>query len=347
MPTKYHIEVCETPNRFPVIGRSGIVDWGEGCLKCAECVKHECIYDAYRKRTFSSDILGDTIDEWCKNCFRCVQGCPKRLIHKTINPEWEALGDDVYTPDIICITWEQAKSGKIPVSGAGYGGAYAGPGFDSMWTDMSEIVRPTRDGIHGREYISTTIEIGRKPSMLEFDASGTLVSQPAPSVKVPLPIIFDILPFGDLSFGAWRAFALAAARLGTRMIVRGHQAKELAEWGPHLIPLIEGEEWDSAWIAGLDMVEIPDSPDVMSKVEMLKQMNPDLVVAVRVPALSAKVGHVTELAANGLEVIHCVADERGYEPGETDGLHVKDIIREVHDELMQASLRDEVTFMAS
>jgi ferredoxin len=285
MPTKYHIEVCETPNRFPVIGRSGIVDWGEGCLKCAECVKHECIYDAYRKRTFSSDILGDTIDEWCKNCFRCVQGCPKRLIHKTINPEWEALGDDVYTPDIICITWEQAKSGKIPVSGAGYGGAYAGPGFDSMWTDMSEIVRPTRDGIHGREYISTTIEIGRKPSMLEFDASGTLVSQPAPSVKVPLPIIFDIVPFGDLSFGVWRAFALAAARLGTRLIVRGHEANELADWGPHLIPLLEGEEWDSAWIAGLDMVEIPDSPDVMSKVEGLKQMNPDLVVSVRVPAL--------------------------------------------------------------
>ena len=26
-----------------------------------------------------------------------------------------------------------------------------------MWTDMSEIVRPTRDGIHGREYISTSV----------------------------------------------------------------------------------------------------------------------------------------------------------------------------------------------
>ena len=55
-------------------------------------------------------------------CLRCVQGCPKRLIHKTINPEYERLGDDVYTPDIISINWEQAKSGKIPVSGAGYGG---------------------------------------------------------------------------------------------------------------------------------------------------------------------------------------------------------------------------------
>ena len=37
-----------------------------------------------------------------------------------------------------------------------------GAGFDSMWTDMSEIVRPTRDGIHGREYINTSVDLGRK-----------------------------------------------------------------------------------------------------------------------------------------------------------------------------------------
>ena len=39
-----------------------------------------------------------------------------------------------------------------------------------MWTDMSEIVRPTRDGIHGREFISTLVDIGSKPSFLTFDA---------------------------------------------------------------------------------------------------------------------------------------------------------------------------------
>jgi hypothetical protein len=38
-----------------------------------------------------------------------------------------------------------------------------------MWTDMSEIVRPTRDGIHGREYISTAVDIGRKPAYLTFE----------------------------------------------------------------------------------------------------------------------------------------------------------------------------------
>ncbi|MCH5376649.1 MAG: glutamate synthase-related protein [Planctomycetes bacterium] len=97
----------------------------------------------------------------------------------------------------------------------------------------------------------------------------------------------------------------------------------------------------------LDMVEIPDSSDVMSTVETLKEMNPELIVSVRVPALAAKLEHVMELAAQGLDAIHCVADERGYEPGEAEGLHVKDIIRTVHGELLKASLRDEITFIAS
>jgi len=61
-------------------------------------------------------------------------------------------------PDILLTTWNQADTGRIPVSGAGYRGRFHGPGFDSIWTDMSEIVRPTRDGIHGREYISTSVD---------------------------------------------------------------------------------------------------------------------------------------------------------------------------------------------
>ena len=71
------------------------------------------------------------------------------------------MGDAYFSPEIIARLWYQAETGKIPVSGAGYPGPFSGPGFDSMWTDMSEIVRPTRDGIHGREYISTAVDLGR------------------------------------------------------------------------------------------------------------------------------------------------------------------------------------------
>ncbi len=348
MPKKYHIHVQSAPNRYPTIGKSGIVDWGEGCLKCAECVKHKCIYGVYRKRKFSTDILGDTIDELCKNCFRCVQGCPKRLIHKTLNPEYESLGDHVYTPDIISITWNQAESGKIPVSGAGYGGAFSGPGFDSMWTDMSEIVRPTRDGIHGREYISTVVDLGRRPGRLEFAGDGKLLTQPLSSLRIPIPIVIDLFPFGDLSLEVWTAAATAAQTLETLMVAPEEVARDLQGFGDVLVPFIESDRPDTEWAKGFRMVEIPDGPRAVESLNALKKANSNLLVAVRMPALSepGRIERIVELHRAGIDTIHYVADQWGNEPGVENGLHLKDVIKEVHAGLLDKGVRDEITFVA-
>ena len=61
--------------------------------------------------------------------------------HRALRPGRRG-GDPYWTPQIITQTWYQAETGRIPISGAGYGGAFAGSGFDSIWLDMSEIVRP-------------------------------------------------------------------------------------------------------------------------------------------------------------------------------------------------------------
>ena len=347
MPKRYHIDVHEASHRYPVIGRSGIVDWGEGCLKCPRCVKLDCVYDAYRGRSFSDAVMADTIDQLCKNCFRCVQGCPKRLIHKTVNPEWDSLGDDLYTPETISVTWEQARSGKIPVSGAGYGGPFAGPGFDSMWTDMSEIVRPTRDGIHGREYISTVVEMGRRPPRLTFDDDGKLRTAPSPSVRIPLPIVFDILPFGDVSHRVLKAMAQAAARIGTRMFVRESDAPELTEFASFLVPVLETEDLSADRLSLYEMVEIQDSDDVLERISNLKAQKPDLIVSIRMPALCANVDRAAHLALSGAEALHFVSDERGYEPGLADGLHISETIRTIHSRLVDESVRDETTLMVT
>lgn len=349
MPKKYHIHPSETPHRYPTVGRSGIVDWGEGCLKCPVCVKQECVYSVYGKRTFSVDILADTADELCKNCYRCIQGCPKRLIHKTLNPEWEALGDDVYTPDIVTANWEQARSGKIPVSGAGYGGAYMGEGFDSMWTDMSEIVRPTRDGIHGREYISTVVDVGRLPSHLTFDQAGNLLTEPPPSFKIPLPMVFDILPFGDLSADVFKAMADAAKEIETCMVIREADARAMDAdtYADVLAPLLEEGDVDADWVKRFRMVEIADNAQTLERIASLKAVKNDLIVAVRVPAISSSIDRTQELAQNGVEVIHCAADERGYEPKVPNGMHIKDVIRQTHAALLREGVRDEVVYLVS
>ena len=170
MPDRYHIHTTTTPGQFHRIGKFGGIDWREDCSRCTNCVKPRCCFDVYQHESAhnrSPLASMQTLYE-CKACFSCVQGCTKGLLNLSANPEFLDMGDDYWKPDMILSTWNQADSGKIPVSGAGYRGLFHGPGFDSIWTDMSEIVRPTRDGIHGREYISTSVDIGPKPMRLSF-----------------------------------------------------------------------------------------------------------------------------------------------------------------------------------
>ncbi len=314
---------------------------------CPVCVKQECVYDVYRKRSFSEDIMADTIDQLCKDCFRCVQGCPKRLIHKTLNPEWEALGDDVYTPEIITANWNQAETGKIPVSGAGYGGAFSGPGFDSMWTDMSEIVRPTSDGIHGREYISTVVDIGRRPPKLRFDDRGNLLTQAFSQVRIPIPLLFDLLPFGDFSSRVWRTMAKAAQQIQTMMIVPYRVVDELQDLSESLIPYLDDGQWKPEVVSRFPLVEIPDGPGALDMRRSLVVAAPNQVVSVRIGAAVSNISRVLELADSGVGVIHLAATEKGYEPGVENPLHLKDVIREMHAALLGSRVRDEVTLVAT
>jgi Pyruvate/2-oxoacid:ferredoxin oxidoreductase delta subunit len=164
MPAKYHIHAHPTPPRVRLEGKLGIVDWREDCSSCKNCVKKGCVYGLYRDEADTLHEEPGYLDYiyQCKGCLTCVQNCTKNILTRVVNPEFERLGDSYYTPDIIISTWSMAETGAVPVSGCGYGGPFSGKGFDSVWTDMSEIVRPTRDGIHGREYINTSVDIGRR-----------------------------------------------------------------------------------------------------------------------------------------------------------------------------------------
>jgi Pyruvate/2-oxoacid:ferredoxin oxidoreductase delta subunit len=169
------------------VGKFGIVDWREDCAGCHNCVKRACAYGFYRDEadTLRREIGYLDYIYQCKGCLSCVQDCTKGILTRVVNPEYSLLGDEYYTPSIILSTWFQADSGRIPVSGAGYGGPFTGSGFDSMWTDMSEIVRPTRDGIHGREYINTLVDIGRKNDRLVFE--NCELSPAPPLLEIPFP----------------------------------------------------------------------------------------------------------------------------------------------------------------
>ena len=349
MPEKYEIKVKPTLPRFPPVGKLSAIE-KDGCLGCVRCARRACVYDVYKNREFDVRQMVDTIDHLCKNCFRCVQECKGRLFSRTINPEYLRLGDEYWQPGMIATLWYQAETGKIPVSGAGYRGPFVGPGFDSMWTDMSEIVRPTRDGIHGREYISTNIDMGRKLMHLEFAKDGSLALTPPPLLDIPMPTLLNVLPFGSIGKNVRLAMARAAINTGVPMIIEAKEYfEELAPFNEIIMPQFTSKSFEAHkdLVKKVALCEFIYEDSIVGYAKEAKKLNPEIIVSVKVKLNRESDTIAEELTRNGAEVIHLYADYQGNEWDQTSPRFIKDVIRKVHQRLVDKSIRDEVTIIAS
>jgi len=348
VPAKYHIDTKHAPPRRRPVGKLGIVDWREDCSNCHNCVKRDCVYGFYREEADSLHRELGLLDYvyQCKGCLICVQNCTKGILTRVVNPEYELLGDEYFTPEIILSNWYQAETGSIPVSGAGYGGPFSGRGFDSMWTDMSEIVRPTRDGIHGREYINTSVDIGSKLGALSFER-GKPTLTPPPLMEIPLPIIFEAVPPCFQRGVVVRSIAKAAASIGTLFISEGPDSHAAAEEGGNAaVPLLRQEDIGRHPITA-PLVLLPSGENAVEYRERIKRESPNTIVAVRIQAEAGVAGQVRETARGGIEVIELVFDAHGRERGPTNPRHMRDVLRDVHRELTREGTRDLVTIIAS
>jgi len=329
---------------------------GENCINCGRCSK-VCIYQAHKRRKGDQRKMDEPNTVLCRNCFRCIQECPRGALEKSLHQDYVNISGSYWKADIFLTLWKQAEDGKVPVTGAGYRGPFSGEGFDSMWTDMSEIVRPTRDGIHGREYISTGVELGRKLGHLTFDNEGRLLSQPHPTVDIPLPIIFDLPPV-ELGPNVKLALIKAASEISTYVIMPAADFKpEMATYSESIIPLISEDEIEkyADILKKACLVSIDYTENLADKLAAIKERIKNIsnaVTIIRVPAISGIEGIVSRLVNSGAEVIHIVADYRGLEINQDKAANfqprlIKDIIRSVHLQLVEERIRDEVTLMFS
>ncbi len=274
-------------------------------------------------------------EQLCVGCLRCTVQHPD-VVQILPNPAHAALGDSYFDPDKVATVLYEAATGRVPVRGAGYGGAFGGSGWDGMWTDMSEIVRPTRDGIHGRETISTAVAIGRIPRALEFDPSGDLIGPLPPVINLPIPILFDWMPDLAMQPTALRALQIAAGTLQTLMLAPIELA--LRQAGAS-VPLVKPPELDRLLEERyrFGFVEL-DGWDPAAY-QRLRSALPDTVIAVRLPLGQSP----RDLAAHGVGVFHLAADYHGRG---TDQFAL-DAIRETHDQLVRTGLREQVTLIGS
>jgi hypothetical protein len=354
MPDRYHIHTVPTAPRFRRVGKFGNVDWREDCSRCTNCVKLRCLYYVYRhEAAYNRDPLAavETLNE-CKACLSCVQGCTKGLLSLSVNPEFLDMGDAYWKPDILLTTWNQSDTGRIPVSGAGYRGRFHGPGFDSIWTDMSEIVRPTRDGIHGREYISTSVDIGPKPMRLRFTPDGKMLTPPSNLLEIQLPAILDMPGWPVESQHLSAARAAAARELNSLAVVPIADACELpAGQLPFVVPVRGKDEIEPYQdvLKAVRMAQVMDGADAAELAGQMQAVNPQLVVSVRLVLRPTTADRVMELARAGVKVFHLCADLHGCEQLDDgqSGRHIKDTLRQVHGRLVKEGLRDEITLIIS
>jgi hypothetical protein len=266
-----------------------------------------------------------------------------------MNKEFEKLGNSYWTPQIIHTIWNEAEEGKIPVFGAGYRGRFRGSGFDDIWTDMSEIVRPTRDGIHGREYIATSVDLGRK---LPWISNFRRLDLPN-SYEIKIPILLDAGPLGLSSRGIILPIVRAAHKLGTFAFLDIDNYFDELE--PYLksialrFPLDKIEHFDQSLWKEANFIEIviprkfPIS-ELESALKKLKNENQAALISLGLtdPSLSTEI--IKQFKEARADILNLYADNHG-QSFEGD-IFICDSIRKLQLALVKERMRGEVTILA-
>jgi glutamate synthase-like protein len=331
--------VYRIPNRFDVSARKArlaamlLHEAFEYKFNREVVLSRPCIYGVFGGRFGGFKPLKHK----CVGCMRCVQEYPHIM---TVKPSeaYKKLGDSFWTPENVFTVWNEAATGKIPIKGMGYKGAFGGEGFDGIWTDMSEIVRPTRDGVYGREYISTSVDIGRKPTSVDF----TRVDETPRTLEIPVPIIFDELPTGTDNDDVRIAVELAAEKLGTLAVVKETKFGEPGR--ENLLALIDEDGIADYGEKQPVIVEFDaEKPRFLRK--LLARFDRSILVG-RLPLKEDSGNVACELARQGVHGLHLYADYHGRDYSK-DGRHVSTALKDVHQQLVREGLRDQVTIIAS
>ena len=356
MPKKYHIPTKTIAPRFRPVGKYSTIEFRENCAgSCKECVKKKCVYEIFKENMIHISAMKEPEYLYaCQSCFRCVQECTRGIFSRVINPDYRTLGDSYWRPDIIHALWYQAHSGKVPVSGAGYRGPFAGPGFDSIWTDMSEIVRPTRDGIHGREYISTSVELSRRVTFLKFNEDKTIASSVPNILEIPMPMLFRLPEHLIINQDLILSAVKAAQALGTMMFIRPMDyTKGLGAFAENLIPCLTKDNYKEQihLIQKSRAIEIAFEPESQQETENIvheiKAKKPGIIIIARI-LLDAKAADVSlNLVKTDVDTLHFYADDHGNEQNAQKPGFLKDMIREIHLKLVKNQVRQNINLVFS
>jgi hypothetical protein len=266
-----------------------------------------------------------------------------------MNKEFEKLGTTYWTPQIIHTIWNEAEEGKIPVFGAGYRGRFRGSGFDDIWTDMSEIVRPTRDGIHGREYIATSVDLGRKLAWI----SDFKRLDPPNSHEIKIPMLLDTSPLGLNSKSIILSIIRAAHKLGTFAFL------DIENYGNELKPYLKSialrcsldeitfldqSPWKEVNFIELVLPRKFSIPELERALKRLKSENQTALISLGLTDPSLSAGIVKQFKEARADILNSHANNDGL--SFEGNIFICDSIRRLQLDLVKQRMRGELTILA-
>ncbi len=349
MYRRYHLQTTPAPEIAPFPNRTRVKVKRSGLAVhlIKELVRYRrnpqvalsrpCVYGV-----FSGPVGGFAPrSDSCVGCLRCTIEYPE-MVQVDLNPEHKQLGDSYFTPEHVETTCYEARTGRIPVKGAGYRGPFGGEGWDGMWTDMSEIVRPTRDGIHGREFISTSVDIGQKPPFLTFDEQGIANEESVRAFSIPVPVLFDVPPASILSHKFLQILMAAAQAAGTLLVLPVKVLERFGLQGKQVVPLASPGDADALMQFRYtpQMIELESWGEALFR--EIRARFPESMICLRHDFGSGE--ELWKYYQSGIRVFHLVADYHGLG---SDGRFVLDLIREAHKSFVNAGCRDAVTLLGS
>jgi NAD-dependent dihydropyrimidine dehydrogenase PreA subunit len=343
---RYHIEVKDAPPRFKIPPRF-IVKRYNNCSNLQECAQ-ACVYGVHV--VGKDGKIAEPLNDLCRGCYICVLKCPDLAISVEENPESRGLGNEYFTADRMRTIYFEAETGKVPVSGTGYNGPFSGKGFDGIWFDFSEIVRPTRDGIHGREFISTSVDLGRRPSRLHFGEKGELLSSYPNIMEIPIPMILEVPLLSRSSDQLQLAVVKAASELQTLAIIDLKNFSDgFTHYASSIIPRVDPNHIASAKAAirqsRVIEVDLKDGDlGTMDCLREIRDLNPSVLVSFRIPydERSHEISYM--LTEKGADIIHLYVDDEDIERVPDN---ITNAIQRTHSYLVEKNVREKVTLITS
>lgn len=212
-------EVVHTPSRFRnPIGKYRLNRTND-CIACGKCVEI-CPCDVHIIRRGQVFVKNHYLCVGPDCPDPCYEACPVQALSLKRNPDFDALGDFRWPPDLLVSTWYMAEFGKTPSAGLEYKTGNSGGGFDKL---RIIIKKNSGNDKLADDDVDISLDLNRR-------------GDKAHKISIPVPFYGGGMSYGSVSVTTMLSRIKAAAALGTFCCTgEGGYPDELKPYDDHVI----------------------------------------------------------------------------------------------------------------